>query len=189
MMLQRQAAKKRAFTLTELAIVLGIVGLILGAIWVAAAAVYQNQRVATTTRQILAIAQSVRSIYSTQQLATGITAVNLAKAGGVPTDMLNSATNPTTVTDLWGGAVTVTAATQLVAGDAFAITLRRVPQSACVTLATSLTGPGRDSGLLGVDPAAAINTVFPVTLARAVAMCPGVAVAGNPITFTFKLKS
>ena len=41
--LRRQ--RRRGFTLTEIAIVLGIVGLILGAIWVAAAAVYNNLRV------------------------------------------------------------------------------------------------------------------------------------------------
>ena len=55
--------KKRGFTLTEIAIVLGIIGSILGAIWVAAAHVSQNQKAVKAQREILGIAQAVRAIY------------------------------------------------------------------------------------------------------------------------------
>ncbi len=62
--LQSRARKTRGFTLTEAAIVLGIVGLILGAIWVAAAAVYENMRTNRANEQILKVAQAVRSLYA-----------------------------------------------------------------------------------------------------------------------------
>ena len=55
----------RGFTLTEIAIVLGIIGLILGAIWVAAAAVYNNMRVATANTELLQITQAMRAMYAT----------------------------------------------------------------------------------------------------------------------------
>ena len=56
----RPTPRKKGFTLTEIAIVLGIIGLILGAIWVAAASVYQNQRIGHANTALLHTAQSVR---------------------------------------------------------------------------------------------------------------------------------
>src|SRR3984957_16106234 len=57
--------RRRGFTLTEIAIVLGIIGLILGAIWVAAAAVYNNMRTSKTTTELLDVAQNLRGMYAT----------------------------------------------------------------------------------------------------------------------------
>ncbi len=55
--------KSRGFTLTELAIVLSIMGLILGAIWTAASKVYFNQKVTKSVTQTLAIAEAVKALY------------------------------------------------------------------------------------------------------------------------------
>lgn len=73
----------RGFTLTEAAIVLGIVGLILSAIWVAAGSVYANYRVGKTAEQLLSIVQSVRSLHSgvSQFPAAGDITLDLARAG------------------------------------------------------------------------------------------------------------
>jgi prepilin-type N-terminal cleavage/methylation domain-containing protein len=66
-----RGSRARGFTLTELALVLGIIGIIIGAIWTAASSVYENNRTARANRQVLAIITSFKSIF-------GITRVNIA---------------------------------------------------------------------------------------------------------------
>jgi len=62
--LRRASREERGFTLTEIAIVLGIIGLILGAIWAAASAVYSNIKVSDAERGITSTAQAVRSMFA-----------------------------------------------------------------------------------------------------------------------------
>lgn len=189
---QRRKVQIKGFTLTEAAIVLGIVGLILGAIWVAAASVYSNLRVKQTSEELLQVAQAVRSLYATSTTVDpAITAVNVARAGGFPSDMLDNPNNPTTVRDVWGGDVTMAANTiNGVANAGFTIAFSSVPQSACVQLVLRNSGVGRDSGLVGITNAVAgvTNTVFPLTMAQALAVCNNVAGA-NIIAFTFRLRN
>ena len=52
------------FTLTEIAIVLGIVGLILGGIWVAAGHVYREMQIKTLERQIAVTLSNVKTHYA-----------------------------------------------------------------------------------------------------------------------------
>jgi Tfp pilus assembly protein PilV len=182
--------KIRGFTLTEAAIVLGIVGLILGSIWVAAAAVYRNMRVSTTSNQLLQITQSIRSMHATSATVdSAITAVALATAGAIPGDMLDNLTAPTTVRDVWTGNVTVTAATQTVAGDSFTIAFAKVPRDACIDILVRNTGAGRDSGLVKAGSLASQTTNMPITVTGAAAYCSTTTVTGNTIAFTFLLKS
>lgn len=182
--------KLRGFTLTEAAIVLGIVGLILGAIWVAAAAVYNNLRVSTTSNQMLQIAQSVRAIHATQTTVDPlITAKLVAQAGGMPKDMVDM-TDPANpiVTDVWGGTVNVTARTSPagVANDSFSIEFQDVPAGPCADLIVRNSGTGRDSGLIGTGSSWNGVVAFPVALTTAVAQCGAVK---NNLFFTFRLKS
>ncbi len=187
-----QKGKIRGFTLTEAAIVLGIVGLILGAIWVAAASVYENLRVSTTSNQLLQIVQAVRSMHATQSTVdSDISAILVARAGGIPSDMVvkDSSGAVTAVRDVWAGDVTIDAATYSVPYDSFAITFSAVPQSACSNLLIRNTGAGRDSGLIGAGSAVSTSTSFPMTLTQAIAACSNTSAAGNNVVFTFRLKT
>lgn len=83
---------KRGFTLTEIAIVLGIIGLILGAIWGAASSVYSNKKTANAEQGITATAQAVRSMFATSG-STGAGAAlvtTLAVPGMFPVSWINS---------------------------------------------------------------------------------------------------
>lgn len=80
---RRPASLSRGFTLTEIAIVLGIIGIILGAIWAAAAMVYENNRTKEAHEQTLTIINNWRSIYGSRK-------VDIAGAG---TDMTQLTTN------------------------------------------------------------------------------------------------
>ncbi|NBX73664.1 MAG: hypothetical protein EBQ89_05125, partial [Alphaproteobacteria bacterium] len=51
----------RGFSLTEMAIILGIAGVVLGTIWVVAAQMIESGRQASALKQIATIAENVRS--------------------------------------------------------------------------------------------------------------------------------
>jgi prepilin-type N-terminal cleavage/methylation domain-containing protein len=58
----RSQRRQGGFTLTELAIVLGVIGVILGAVWVAGAAVNQNNKAQLTSQQTLTVLNAYRSL-------------------------------------------------------------------------------------------------------------------------------
>ena len=63
--------RKRGFTLTEIAIVLGIIGLILGAVWAAAKNVYANTNMSKGEQIASVLVASVRSTYAQSAPTTG----------------------------------------------------------------------------------------------------------------------
>jgi hypothetical protein len=155
--------KRRAFTLTEIAIVLGLIGLILGTIWVAASAVYTNMRVDMTTRGIIAFAQGMRNMYGNQGLmetgANAITVTQLIGAGIVPNDLVNTTGNG--LADSWGGTIIFTPATTInLPGDSFVLDLANIPQAACVGLLTDTSAKSTNSGLYGLAAGAAAFTTI-----------------------------
>jgi prepilin-type N-terminal cleavage/methylation domain-containing protein len=83
---------KRGFTLTELAIVLGIIGLLITVVWTAAASVYDNYRTQRAAAQTLTIVQNLKTLYggghgTLDPNGTDITSVVIA-AGMMPGDMI-----------------------------------------------------------------------------------------------------
>ncbi len=85
--------KPRGFTLTEIAIVLGILGIILGAIWTAAATVYANYHVSKAATETLAIVQNFKGLYGNSALTDpngeDMTAFAMI-AGLFPADMVQA---------------------------------------------------------------------------------------------------
>lgn len=184
----------RGFTLTEAAIVLGIVGLILGAIWVAAGAVYSNLRVETANKQLMSVVQNVRSLYSSSTQMDAIAAGDLVRAGVFPPD-----TNPNAATgngtNGWGGAITVARGAAAAgtfcptAGDCFMVGFAGVPMDACIKMAVGNAGQGRDSGLAGVGAAQISDGAATVGVnATPNRFITTGCAAGQTLTFTFRLK-
>src|ERR1700722_3675736 len=82
--------RKRGFTLTEIAIVLGIIGLILGAIWGAASAVYSNKKTADAEQGIIATVQAVRSLFAaSNNTAAASVGANITAPGMFPPSWVN----------------------------------------------------------------------------------------------------
>jgi len=200
--LPQHETPKRGFTLTEIAIVLGIIGLILGAIWVAAAAVYNNLRVSKANTAILQIAQGVRSLYATSNNvgAAGDLTAQMVNAGVIPSDLINGAA----ANSVWpGGLTAVSSVAALDTG--FTVKMTNVPRAACISLLTTVGGTNRDQGLtsvgatgasapivaLGAGAAAALpllNTqVAVITPVIATAACTAAA-AVNIVGFQFSIK-
>jgi type II secretory pathway pseudopilin PulG len=147
--MRKRLMRAAGFTLTEVAIVLGIMGLILGAIWTAASSVYSNQRVHQANTAIMQIAQGVRALYATASTtgytsATNITPM-LITAGALPSNLVNGQA----LTGPFPGGSAMVIATQ--DGNGFVISMSGVTQQNCIAILSSVGGQGRDSGLFLAD--------------------------------------
>lgn len=87
--------KRQAFTLTEIAIVLGVFGVITAAMWGFASSARQSMRVRQTFEGITSIVDNVRSIYAAQTSINGTYATlvpTLIQQGVIPRNLLSGHT-------------------------------------------------------------------------------------------------
>lgn len=196
-------SKKRGFTLTEIAIVLGIIGLILGAVWVAAASVYNNQRISHANTALLQVVQGVRALMSTSNSmgTAGDVTATMISAGVIPSDLVDTATVPNSAFGPWAGS-TLKVLTAAATDNAFTVELNGVPKAGCIGLITVLGGTSRDQGLSAVGATAAAapiqagaaGTALALTTTQVAASTPTEATAActsattNLVQFEFTLK-
>ncbi len=102
------AGKRRGMTLVELAIVLGVVGLVLGAIWVAAGSVQRKQASQETIETISEISDRTRALY---RAAPTVTAARLADtvAKQISANLFpeNVVVDNDEVRNVWGGDINI----------------------------------------------------------------------------------
>ncbi|MDR3425278.1 MAG: prepilin-type N-terminal cleavage/methylation domain-containing protein [Alphaproteobacteria bacterium] len=144
--------RKKGFTLTEIAIVLGIMGLILGAIWTAASSVYTNMRTTHADTAVMQIVQGTRALFASSQTtgygaATNIT-TQLVSAGTIPTDLISGAT---VVGPFANGSTGVIATSD---GNGFVVVMTAVPPQNCIGVLTGVGGSSADPGLFAANAAA-----------------------------------
>lgn len=183
---------QRGFTLTEAAIVLGIVGLVFGAIWSAATAARNKLMINKAAGHYLTIAENIRSsngrpYFSAASVAMAPAAVTTAmiNAGAIPPELVNAAGNA--ATSAWGGALQI----DIVDTNTFSIQFGSVPQSACSSL-LAMIGNGDPSGaravIVGTGALEDIDEPLDLTSATSATLCgnPGLQPT-YPITFHFTL--
>ena len=172
----------KGFTLTEIAIVLGIIGLILGAIWVAAAGVYNSQRVSHANTAVLQVVQGTRTLLSTSSTvgAAGDITQTIVQAGVIPSDLVNgvAAIGP------WP-ASTLKILTNAATDTSFTFELTKVPRAACIALFSTLGGSSRDQGLSNAGSTTAsapiavgtAGTALPLATLQIAIITPAIATA------------
>jgi prepilin-type N-terminal cleavage/methylation domain-containing protein len=187
--IRERISERRGLNLIELAIVMAVVGLIIGGIYIAASSVYRNVRESTTQEDILQIVQNTKSTYGVQGTIPGgaILATTAISAGLVPADM-NQNNN---LIDAFGGAVVLTG----VAGPPaeIQISLANVPQSVCSDLlvkdsAGGVTGAAA-SGLVSIQGggAAILAANFPITPLIAIGATNCGTAAVDTVIFTYTI--
>ena len=181
------AKQKKGFTLIEAAIVMAIVGLVVGGIWVAASAVQANFRKSNTSQNLLVIVQNMRQLYYGQADCSAATAQIEISNRVFPADMVQGTA---AAQDSWGGPVTITCPSAIDSNVShFDVSFAQVPTAACVELSSRNTEDGAELGLLGVKAnsttlftAGTTSASVAVTTANATTACAG---DQNTIIWTF----
>ncbi|NDC55704.1 MAG: hypothetical protein EBZ69_02660 [Alphaproteobacteria bacterium] len=96
----------RGFSLTEMAIILGIAGVVLGTIWVVAAQMIESGRQASALKQIATIAENVRSFYASQRKIDDEDLEDIVIASALaPQDMIDDRASTPALYNPWSGPV------------------------------------------------------------------------------------
>ena len=148
---------RSGFTLTEIAIVIGIIGTILAAVWVAADAVYQRQHAKRAFDQTMTIYNGYRSLYRGHVELQGndidVTSIGITN-GLFPPDM-EVFTGPTgssapLLSGPWAGSYVRVYSYS--AWNAIAVIYQPISESACNNLANAFaTGTAAPVGLLNIN--------------------------------------
>lgn len=200
--------RRKGFTLTEAAIVLGIVGLVLGAIWVAAGAVSSNNKTRMTVQDLQAIAHNIRDIFAEQGGVTDSGSGALTRAldqlKAFPFDMRQDAgTSSGILFHPWStqsnnglGSVYIdadncigTANTASAPQPCFGVTFYSVPQSACITLLTqtSESGTGLKQIQVNGDTAGTAGGLPPLPVPASTAQ--GACGVSNTVLWIYSVRS
>jgi prepilin-type N-terminal cleavage/methylation domain-containing protein len=149
-----QRAGVRGFTLTEIAIVIGIMGVFLSAVWTAASNVYSSHKAQQATSQITQLVNGYRTLYSQHNVdVAGDVTCTGVNAGLFPSEMITAATTgfcstaaantkitPTTIAPQtpWGG-ISYVLITASQAPPSIRIYYKNLTAAQCIYLANIIT--------------------------------------------------
>lgn len=210
MTLNCETKKRRAgFSLMELAVVLAVVGVILGALWGIVSIVRENIRRETALSQVSVIVASVRDFYLGRgfvQTPSGQGDFDkltdyLIRQGVIPPEAIRDRSATTLRADLpWGptgaggstladGGLAIDNTDVGVSADRFRVQLRGLSYANCIALSSRLSGPEGPKGLMRVKINSNADEELPVTVEEASDSCqkkPGG--DENKVDFVFRLR-
>jgi type II secretory pathway pseudopilin PulG len=143
--------KKRGFSLIEAAVILAVVGLVLGGIWVAAAAMYENYKVNKTVEGVFITARNIQNLISIRDAyvigggGVEITSTSLA-SGAFPKNWIDT----NRIKSPFGGSVLVFNYSPPINPDyRFLINFKNIYSSSCVKLVVKVSSAGAVAGSRG----------------------------------------
>lgn len=168
------SSKARGFTLTEVAIVLGVIGLIISAIWASASNVYKNKKLTEAQREIMVISQNIRKLYTGRGSLNCTTTTDITgpmvTAGVFPADMIVA--GKTYPQSPWLTDVRVYSCSDASTGDNSLFQIEYMPTmniNQCSPLLARTVGPSQDpnlqyvSGVAGTWLSTSGGTAYDVT--------------------------
>lgn len=175
---------KRGFNLIEIAIVLAVIGLVIGGIYVAASSVTDNQRKQRAQAQVLTIVQNMRTTFATQTFTSAIlTGDVLEQARIIPADMPRVGTSAN-FSGAYGDV-----SINFVDAQTFDVAMTGVTRGGCVDLLTKSFGTSTGISQIGLVAAQAgsttINLAGGIDLAEATSAC---ASDNINVTFDFRIR-
>lgn len=129
------ALKQRGFTLIELGIVVVIGSILLAVALSIATTVLADNRANDELKEVPLIVTRIQKLYNNRANFTGLTTALAISQNSFPA---NRVTSTTTVTNRWGGTITVAPATMVTASDAVTATYTNVPKSECLAVLPQL---------------------------------------------------
>ena len=172
----------KGFSLIEAAIVLAVVGGVIGGIWYSAAAVYENHRVNKTVEGVQLIVKNIQGLISMVDSESIGNEVNITStvinAGLCPKDWINE----NRVVNPFGGSVYFV--NYPLGNPRFNFYLHSIPSSACIKIISRISGLEQHGttvtyyqnlglGYLLVRSPQYVTQTFPLTPEQATTFCEG----------------
>ena len=136
----RSKHRVAGFTLTEMAISIAIIGLILGAIWAAASMVYGNKATSRAYNEIIQVYNGYKALFNAKvpdaTENTDITNVGINN-GVFPSEMLTGTPPSQTAVGPWDNSTVVV--TDQISQNAITVAFNGLGKSTCVRLGTTLS--------------------------------------------------
>lgn len=175
-MLHRQ--RSRAFSLIEAAIVLGVIGVVIGGIWAGANAVAISNQKSDVLKTTLSIVQGVRNLYVGQTVASNIHITSdIVQAGIVSAGWVNGSG---TISSPWNQDVTIYATS-----NGVHIRLDGMPKALCADLVFRMPSLVTRTEELTTDVGCTANIASPISRSAATTYCSSTT---NIVRWNFSLR-
>ncbi len=176
----------------EAAVVLGVVGLVIGGIWGVASSVRASMQANQLHQQTLNLVSNVRDYYANRPLPSVMADITntLRTKGRFPEEMCpancvaSTGAPSNAVYNAYGGRAYVSIPSLVTRPNQFYIIHNSVTQKGCMELGMKLSAIAPEIGLVSFVAGGGTRTTFPIPLATLKGDCPG-----NSIILYFKIRT